>query len=143
MHTFVFDSFQFSIQLERLKTSSIESKKRQKLLQTQVRTLLDEKADLLLQVQDQSREITVLRRSLGFGGDEQINLMKASTTVGCSQLSAEDLKPLLLERDGLKEKVKLLENELKQYKSENTKTDDEQLDILEEPSDENPMIRSV
>lgn len=137
-----FDLFQFSIQLERLKTSSIESKKRQKLLQTQMRTLLDEKADLLVQVQDQNREITVLRRSLGFGGEEQIDLMKASSVVGCSQLSGEDLKPLLLERDSLREKVKMLENELKQYKAD-TKSDDEQLEVLEGPSDENPMIKSV
>lgn len=107
-----------------------------------MRTLLDEKADLLLQVQDQNREITVLRRSLGFGGNEQINLMKASTAVGCSQLSTEDLKPLLLERDSLRERVKTLENELKQYKS-NTKTDDEQSDILEGSSEEKAIEKSV
>lgn len=107
-----------------------------------MRTLLDEKADLLVQVQDQNREITVLRRSLGFGGKEQIDLMKASSAVGCSQLSTEDLKPLLLERDSLRERVKMLENELKQFKSD-AKTDDEQLDILEGPSEENPMIKSV
>lgn len=107
-----------------------------------MRTLLDEKADLLVQVQDQNREITVLRRSLGFGGNEQINLMKASTAVGCTQLTAEDLKPLLLERDSLREKIKTLENELKQYKSE-TKTDDEQSDTLEGSSEERAIEKSV
>lgn len=98
--------------MERLKSSGFESKKRQKLLQSQVRTLLDEKADLLVQVQDQNREIAVLRRSLGFGGNEKIDL-KAASNVSYSQLSSEDLKPLLMERDSLKEKVKTLENELK------------------------------
>ena len=107
-----------------------------------MRTLLDEKADLLVQVQDQNREITVLRRSLGFGGKEQIDLMKASSAVGCSQLSTEDLKPLLLERDSLREKIKMLENELKHYKSE-AKTDDEQLDILEVSGEENAMVKSM
>lgn len=128
--------------MERLKTSSIESKKRQKLLQTQMRTLLDEKADLLVQVQDQNREIAVLRRSLGFGGKEQLDLMKASSAAGCSQLSTDDLKPLLLERDSLREKIKALENELKRYKTD-TKTEDEPLDTSEGSNEENPMVKSV
>lgn len=143
LNSFRFVSFQFSIQLERLKTSSIESKKRQKLLQTQMRTLLDEKADLLVQVQDQNREIAVLRRSLGFGGKEQIDLMKASSAAGCSQLSTEDLKPLLLERDSLREKVQTLENELKRYRATDTKTEDEPLDISEGSSEEKPIVKSV
>lgn len=109
--------FQFSIQLERLRSSARESKKRQKMLQTQSRALLDERSDLLVQIQDQNREITVLRRSLGFGCNEKLDLAKASIA-GCSQLSSNDLKPLLIERDGLKEKVKMLENELKQFKPE-------------------------
>lgn len=107
-----------------------------------MRTLLDEKADLLVQVQDQNREITVLRRSLGFGGNEKIDLMKASSAVGCSQLSSDDLKPLLLERDGLREKVKMLENEMKQFKSV-TKNEDEHLDALEGFAEEKTTEKSV
>lgn len=107
-----------------------------------MRTLLDEKADLLVQIQDQNREITVLRRSLGFGGSEQIDLMKASTAVGCTQLSSDDLKPLLLERDSLREKVKTLENELKQYKSD-TKIENEPLEILDLSSEEKAIEKSV
>lgn len=106
-----------------------------------MRTLLDEKADLLVQIQDQNREITVLRRSLGFGGNEQIDLMKASTAAGCSQLCGDDLKPLLLERDSLREKVKMLENELKQYKEANI--EDEPLENLDGPCDQNAMEKSV
>lgn len=107
-----------------------------------MRTLLDEKADLLVQVQDQNREIAVLRRSLGFG-EQQIDLMKASSAVGCSQLSTDDLKPLLLERDSLREKVKMLENELKRHKTD-TITEDEPLDVLSEGSnEESPMVKSV
>lgn len=87
------------------------------MLQTQVRTLLDERSDLLVQIQDQQREITVLRRSLGFDCSDKLDLIKASSTGG-SQLSNDDLKPLLTERDSLKEKIKILENELKTYKPE-------------------------
>lgn len=124
------DFFQFNIQLERLKNSGRESRKRQKLLQTQVRTLLEERSDLLMQIQDQNREISVLRRSLGFGGNDQLDL-KTASSAECSQLSKDDLKPLILERDSLKAKLKQMENELKQFKasvesgSEATTVDDE------------------
>lgn len=83
------------------------------MLQTQLRTLLEERGDLLIQLQDQNREITVLRRSLGFGGSEEIDMKKATSATGCFPLSSDDLKPLLMERDSLKMKVKDLENELK------------------------------
>lgn len=106
--------------MERLRSSGRESKKRQKLLQTQVQKLLDERSDLSIQIQDQNREINVLRRSLGFGGNDQIDLKKA-TSSGCSLLSNDDLKPLLMERDNLKIKVKELENELKPFKIDSKK----------------------
>lgn len=104
--------------MERLRNSNRDSRKRQKLLQTQVRTLLDERSDLLLQIQDQTREINVLRRSIGFGDSE--DLMKtAGAGTGTSQLSNNDLKQLLIEQDNLKAKVKGLETELKEYKPVN------------------------
>lgn len=106
--------------MERLRNSNRDSRKRQKLLQTQVRTLLDERSDLLLQIQDQTREINVLRRSIGFGDSE--DLMKtagAGTGAGTSQLSNNDLRQLLIEQDNLKAKVKGLETELKEYKPVN------------------------
>lgn len=99
-----------------MQTSGRESRKRQKLLQTQVQKLLNERSDLLVQIQDQKREINVLRRSLGFGGDdEKFDLKTVSTRAG-SNLSKDDLKPILMERDSLKDKIKKLENELMQFK---------------------------
>lgn len=105
----------FNIQLERLRNTNRDSRKRQKLLQTQVRTLLDERSDLLLQIQDQTREINVLRRSIGFGESEDL-MRTAGACAGISQLSNNDLRQLLIEQDNLKAKVKGLETELKQYK---------------------------
>lgn len=102
--------------MERLRNSGRESRKRQKLLQTQVRSLLDERSDLLLQIQDQTREINVLRRSIGFGENEPIDLVKAAGASSSSQLSNNDLKQLLTEQDKLKARIKELEAELKQYK---------------------------
>lgn len=117
--------------MERLRSSGRESRKRQKLLQTQVQKLLDERSDLLVQIQDQKREINVLRRSLGFGGNEKLDLKKASSA-GCSLLSSDDLKPLLLERDSLKSKVKELEMELKQLKPDTSKSGAKVESIAEE-----------
>lgn len=99
-------------------------------MQTQVRTLLDEKADLLLQIQDQTREIAVLRRSLGFGED------KPSDVKGCntSQAANDDLQPLLIERDCLKIKVRDLEHQLKKFKC-NAETDV----LVEETTPDNSM----
>lgn len=104
-----------NIQLERLRNSNRDSRKRQKLLQTQVRTLLNERSDLLVQIQDQIREINVLRRSIGFGESEDL-IKIAGTCAGTSQLSNNDLKQLLTEQDNLKAKIKGLETELKEYK---------------------------
>lgn len=120
--------------MERLRSSGRESRKRQKLLQGQVQKLLDERSDLLVQIQDQNREINVLRRSLGFGGSEQVDLMQASST-GCSLLSNDDLKPLLLERDSLKVKIKELESELKQIKID-AKNDTQTESMFEEKTPE-------
>lgn len=107
--------------MERLRNSNRESHKRQKLLQTQVRSLLDERADLLLQIQDQTREISVLRRSIGFGESEPVDLAKTAGA-GNSHLSSTDLKDLLMEQDRLKSRIKELEIELKQYKPVNVPT---------------------
>lgn len=108
------------------------------MLQTQVRTLLDERSDLLVQIQDQNREITVLRRSLGFGGNEALGTVTRPSSTGSSQLSNEDLKPLLIERDSLKDKVKALESELKQFQPD-SKNDIEEKSPNEETKAETSM----
>lgn len=85
-----------------------------------MRTLLEERSDLLVQIQDQTREINVLRRSLGFAGNEPLDNKKISCTAG-THLSGADLKQLLDERNELKSKIKELEGELKQYKPQSVK----------------------
>lgn len=112
---------QFSIQLERLRSSTRESRKRQKMLQTQVRTMLEERSDLLVQMQDQTREINVLRRSLGFAADsEPLDNKKISCTAG-SHLSNADLKQLLDERNDMRARIRELEAELKEYRPQSVR----------------------
>lgn len=98
------------IQLERLRNSGRESRKRQKSLQAQVRQLLEERADFLVKAQDQTREICTLRKRLGMADkDDPINEDEAL-------FSTTELRDLLLERDNLRAKVADLEAELKLYK---------------------------
>lgn len=67
---------QVNIQIERLTNSGRESRKRQKLLQVQVRSLVEERADFLAQLQDQHREILSLRKRLGIAEKENEDLSK-------------------------------------------------------------------
>lgn len=62
--------------MERLNNSGRESRKRQKLLQVQVRSLVEERADFLAQLQDQHREIIALKKRLGIAEKENEDLSK-------------------------------------------------------------------
>lgn len=103
-----------SIQLERLRNSSRECRKRQKVLQTQVRSLIEERTDVLVQLQDQSREINALRERLGIATSEH-GVSEAAES-NRAHFSTSEFKELLVERDMLKAKIQGLEDELKQFK---------------------------
>lgn len=62
--------------MDRVATSTRESRKRQKMLQVQVRTLVEERADFLAQLQDQHREIVGLKKRLGIAEKENEDLSK-------------------------------------------------------------------
>lgn len=63
-----------SIQIERLQGTNRDTKKRQKVLQLQIRTLVEERADFLAQLQDQHREIINLKKQLGVAEKENEDL---------------------------------------------------------------------
>lgn len=66
-------------QVDRLTTIGKELRRKHKITQSQVRTLIDERADFLAQLQDQQREITTLRQSLGIAEKENEDLTKNVT----------------------------------------------------------------
>lgn len=112
---------QLTIQLERLKTSGRESRKRQKLLQLQIRSLVEERADFLAQLQDQHREILCLKKSLGMAEKENEDLSWESAKnldqdSNQARFSTTELKEILNERDNLKAQICDLEAELKHYR---------------------------
>lgn len=107
--------------MERLKTSGRESRKRQKLLQLQIRSLVEERADFLAQLQDQHREINQLKKSLGMAEKENEDLSWESAKnldneSNQARFSTTELKELLNERDNLKAQICDLEAELKMYR---------------------------
>lgn len=68
-------------QVERLNSSSRELRRKHKSFQTQVRTLCDERADFLVQLQDQQRDIMGLRQRLGLAQKENEDLVKVGLPV--------------------------------------------------------------
>lgn len=63
-------------QLERLTNQNRELRRKHRTLQTQVRTLCDERADFLVRLQDQQRDIGALRQRLGLAQKENEDLAK-------------------------------------------------------------------
>lgn len=91
------------------------------MLQVQIRSLVEERADFLAQLQDQHREINGLKKSLGMAEKENEDLSwdLSKCHDGDSdqaRFSTTELKELLLERDNLKAQICDLEAELKQYR---------------------------
>lgn len=102
--------------MDRLRCSNREYRKRQKVLQTQTRSLIDERTDFLVQLKDQSREITALRKGLGIATKDRDQDDEDDAVANRARFSTSELKDLLIERDILKAKILCLEEELKQFK---------------------------
>ncbi|KAH8286622.1 hypothetical protein KR018_001812 [Drosophila ironensis] len=109
-----------SIQAERLKTSERDTRRRHKLMQAQVKTLCEERADFLAQLQDQSRDINHLRKRLGLAEKENEDLV-ASYDDGQNdpnrpRYTTRELKELIRERDELLTTIDGLHEQLAELK---------------------------
>jgi RILP-like protein 1 len=105
---------QFSNQMERLKISGRESRRRQKLLQSQIQMLCEERADFLAQLQDQHRDIVQLKKQLGIAEKENEDLVNYQDDENPDRprYTTSELKEVLSERNELKTKIIELEEEL-------------------------------
>lgn len=105
---------QLNTQMERLKNAGRESRRRSKLLQVQIRTLCEERADFLAQLQDQHREIGTLKKRLGIAEKENEDLVKYSDEDDLQRprFTTAELKEVLSERNELKSRINDLEEEL-------------------------------
>ncbi|KYB26082.1 RILP-like protein homolog [Tribolium castaneum] len=118
-------------QVERLNNTSRELRRKHKLFQSQVRTLCDERADFLVQLQDQQRDIVGLRQRLGLAQKENEDLAKCDPPVPVNKavydlddpnrprFTTQELKDILHERNELKARVSDLEDELETYRPKN------------------------
>lgn len=115
-------------QIERLNGSGREFRRKHKSFQNQVRTLCDERADFLVQMQDQQRDIIVLRQRLGLAQKENEDLAKSDVSYPSNKavydlddpnrprFTTSELKDILHERNELKSRISDLEDELETYR---------------------------
>ncbi|KAK3927371.1 RILP-like protein-like protein [Frankliniella fusca] len=119
-----------SSQVEQLTIISRELRRKQRLGQTQIHTLIDERADFLAQLHDQQREVQALRQRLGLAEKENEDLsISAQDSPDLTnkviydkddpnrpRFTTQELKDILHERNELKARVSDLEDELEMYR---------------------------
>ncbi|KAG5667196.1 hypothetical protein PVAND_015187 [Polypedilum vanderplanki] len=134
-------------EVERLKNSSIESKRKSRIVQSQIRTLCEERADFLAKIQDQHREMIALKKQLGIAEKENEDIMSLNDEENHKpRFTVAELKEVLAERNELKKRVNDLEEELVGYRPlpdvQQTGANEE---VTKEPAkvDVNPMVESV
>lgn len=122
------DIDKLKIQTDRLINTSKELRRKHKMMQLQVRNLCDERADFLVQLQDQQRDIVGLRQRLGLAQKENEDLVKCDVSLlpnkavwdlddpNRPRFTTQELKDILHERNELKAKVSDLEDELDTYR---------------------------
>ncbi|KAK2723143.1 RILP-like protein homolog isoform X2 [Artemia franciscana] len=116
---------------DRLGETVKEIRKRQKQAAAQIRSLLDDRAELQAQIQDQSRVITALKKQLTLAAKEVEDMQQPQSMFvpdlrnkvvydlddpGRPRFTVAELKDLLQERNDLKVKVQELEDELEKYR---------------------------
>lgn len=111
----------FAVEIEQFKHQSQESKKRFKTLQHQVKTLCEERADFLAKIQDQHKEMIILKKQLGIAEKENEDLGREESST--PRFTIAELKEVLNERNDLKNRVNDLEEELMNCRPKNESKD--------------------
>ncbi|EEB14653.1 Vimentin, putative [Pediculus humanus corporis] len=123
-------------EVDRLTKTGRELRRKHKIVQNQVRTLIEERADFITQLQDQQKEIVTLKQNLGVAEKENEDLTKNSivdlTNKAVFDLDDPDrprfttseLKEILQERNELRAKISDLEDELELYRPKGTTEND-------------------
>ncbi|XP_070493991.1 RILP-like protein homolog [Chironomus tepperi] len=107
-------------EIERLKSTSCETKRKSKIMQAQVKTLCEERADFLAKIQDQHREMMSLKKQLGIVEKESEELMSpVDDEEHKPRFTVAELKEVLAERNDLKKRVNDLEEELVNFRPPN------------------------
>ncbi|XP_018916345.1 RILP-like protein homolog isoform X2 [Bemisia tabaci] len=137
-----------SNQVERFTSLKKEFRRKQNISQTQMRALAEERADLLVQLQDKRKEVKVLCHRLGIAQKENEDLANSSMDSpdlrnkvvfdvhdpDRPRFTATELKDIIQERNELKVKNSNLEEELEAFKPKPTVK-------VESPEDEDPPVQ--
>lgn len=145
-------------QLDRLSHFNKELHRKQRNSQLQARALIEEKAELQAQLQDQQRELQALRDNLGatMKTNEDLLMMKSPTMPNLRnkqiiydvddpdrpRFTMSELRRILLERNELKAKVSELMDELELYRpkpaSPSKFSEDDQEQAVQGPINRDP-----
>nr|XP_053630565.1 RILP-like protein homolog isoform X4 [Cherax quadricarinatus] len=143
-------------QLEKVNHVNRELRRRQRTNATQMRSLIDERAELQAALQEETRAVTILRQRLGLAQKENEDLASSSTDSldltnklvfdrddpNRPRFTMTELKEILYERNELKARVSDLEDELEMYRPKDERqdaADDDDDDDDEEPPVQGPM----
>ncbi|XP_050732293.1 RILP-like protein homolog isoform X4 [Eriocheir sinensis] len=117
-------------QLEKVNHINRELRRRQRTSVSQMRSLIDERAELQAALQEEAREVAVLRQRLGLAQKENEDLVTYSTEApdltnklvydrddpNRPRFTMTELKEILYERNELKARVSDLEDELQVFR---------------------------
>uniref|UniRef100_A0A1B6KHP7 RH1 domain-containing protein n=1 Tax=Graphocephala atropunctata TaxID=36148 RepID=A0A1B6KHP7_9HEMI len=132
-----------SNQVKRMTNMKKDMSRKQRLMQFQVRGLVDERADFLAQIQDLSHANVGLREQLGEAVQENALLFNACKD-NCTEVVQEEdpnrprfttaeLKEILHERNNLKARVSDLEDELESFRPKQAPESLTESEIKEDP----------
>ncbi|XP_045610715.1 RILP-like protein homolog isoform X2 [Procambarus clarkii] len=140
-------------QLEKVNHVNRELRRRQRTNNTQMRSLIDERAELQAALQEETRTVTVLRQRLGLAQKENEDLACSSSDSldltnklvfdrddpNRPRFTMTELKEILYERNELKARVSDLEDELEMYRPKDERQDAAEDDEEEEPPVQGPL----
>lgn len=106
--------------MDYLKSSNRDCRRRCTMLQMQLKTLCEERADFLAHLQDQGRDINHLRKQLGLAEKENEDLMSYESDINDPnrpRYTTRELKELITERDEMLTVIQKLRDELEAEKT--------------------------
>lgn len=130
------------MEIEIYKHKITEAKQRSKKYQSQVKNLFSERADFLVKLQDQSKNISSLKQQLGIIGKEAES--DGETELSPLRFTIDDLKEVLNERNDLKNRVIDLEEELATFKiSKKINQPESEVDQKNEKVDDDAPVQGM
>ncbi|XP_060877174.1 RILP-like protein homolog isoform X1 [Metopolophium dirhodum] len=145
-----------NVQMDRLQTTLKDLRRKHRFAQLQCRGLVEERADILSQLQKQQKEFISLRQRFGVAQKENEDLSKYRDDLpdlknkaiydlddpDRPKFTTNELKDILTERNELKTRVNDLEDELLQYRPVEQSTISQERDEIQETRVRRILLRN-